>query len=171
MNGAKILQSSALLLTLAMLAAFGLEKQDMADPVSTSALPQPDWLYLLFFQVTRYFQGNMEMIGVFWLPAALLSALAFLPLLRRGIGARFKWGLIPLSLAVMLVLGIFTFHSASTTPIWSCAACHKEGFGEAFASPPRTIGAFSKRYDNKWLALHYRYPQYFWMMDAEVPKW
>jgi quinol-cytochrome oxidoreductase complex cytochrome b subunit len=155
------------------LAAFGLQKQDIADPITTSSVPQPDWLYMMFFQVTRYFQGDLEMAGVFWIPLLLLLAMALLPFADGG-RSRKKWLrrlVFPCGLAIFLVLAVVTHHTCSTTPIWSCASCHKKGFGQAFASAPRTIDAFSSRYDNKWLALHYRFPQYFWMMDAEVPSW
>ncbi|MDR2076785.1 MAG: hypothetical protein LBP61_07660 [Desulfovibrio sp.] len=160
-------------LALCALAAFGIQRQDVADPITTSPLPQPDWLFLMFFQVTRYFQADREMIGVFWIPAILLAGMLLLPLADRG-PRRKKWLrrlLFPFSLAVFLALVTFTYHTGSTTPGWSCASCHKKGFGQAFASAPRTVDAFSTRYDNRWLALHYRYPQYFWMMDADVPGW
>jgi ubiquinol-cytochrome c reductase cytochrome b subunit len=160
-------------LLLFFLAAFGIQKQDIADPITMSPLPQPDWLFLMFFQVTRYFQEEGELLGVFWIPALLLAGLALLPLLDGG-ARRKKWLkrlIFPLSLAVFLIFTVITCHTGSTTPVWSCASCHKKGFGQAFAYAPKTIEAFSTRYDNKWLALHYRYPQYFWMMDAEVPSW
>ncbi|MDR1489042.1 MAG: hypothetical protein LBS65_00935 [Desulfovibrio sp.] len=155
------------------LAAFGIQKQDIADPVTTSSVPQPDWLYMMFFQVTRYFQEEMEMVGVFWIPVILLVGLCLLPLADRGNIRKkwIRWLVFPLSLAVFLVFTVVTYHTCSTTPIWSCASCHKKGFGQAFAAAPRTIDAFSTRYDNKWLALHYRFPQYFWMMDADAPGW
>ncbi|MDR2161451.1 MAG: cytochrome b N-terminal domain-containing protein [Desulfovibrio sp.] len=160
-------------LLLCGLAAFGIQRQDIADPITTSAIPQPDWLFLVFFQVTRYFQSDMEMVGVFWIPALLLAGALLLPLADRG-ARRKKWlrqAFFPLSLAVFLAVAVVTFHTGSTTPVWSCASCHKKGFGQAFANAPKTVDAFSSRYDNKWLALHYRYPQYFWMMDADVPAW
>jgi quinol-cytochrome oxidoreductase complex cytochrome b subunit len=160
-------------LLLFALAAFGIQKQEIADPITTTSLPQPDWLYMAFFQVTRYFQEDREMIGVFWIPLILFLGLLLLPLADRG-RSRKKWlkrMLFPLSLAVYVAFAIVTYHTCSTTPIWSCASCHKKGFGQAFATAPRTIDAFSTRYDNKWLALHYRFPQYFWMMDADAPSW
>ena len=82
-----------------------------------------------------------------------------------------QYGLAALFLTLFVGLNYVTHHTHSTTPLDSCEACHKEGFGEAFAVPPPVIKDFSRHYDNKWLALHYRYPQYFWMMDATVPAW
>jgi ubiquinol-cytochrome c reductase cytochrome b subunit len=155
------------------LAAFGVIRQDMADPVTTSSLPQPDWLFLAFFQVTRYCREGMEMVGVFWLPALLMLGLFLLPFIDRAEGRR-KWirrSFLAAGLVLFVSLSVVTYHTGSTTPLDSCGACHKEGFGEAFATPPRKPAEFSTRYDNNWLALHYRYPQYFWMMDAAVPSW
>ncbi len=158
------------------LAAFGVLKQDVADPVTTSPLPQPDWLFLAFFQVTRYCQEGMEMLGVFWAPAAVLVILCLLPFIDRTDGVSIRKKYLPrlfaiCGLALFTGLSFVTSHTGATTPLDSCAACHKEGFGEAFAIPPNMVSDFSTRYDNKWLALHYRYPQYFWMMDADVPGW
>jgi quinol-cytochrome oxidoreductase complex cytochrome b subunit len=155
------------------LAAFGLQEQEMADPISTSPVPQPDWLFMMFFQVTRYFQGDMEMVGVFWIPVSLVLGMCLLMFIDRGTTRKkwLKWSIFSFSMAVFLTLIVFTYHTCSTTPIWSCASCHKKEFGQTFANAPRTIDAFSSHFSNKWLALHYRYPQYFWMMDAKVPSW
>jgi quinol-cytochrome oxidoreductase complex cytochrome b subunit len=165
--------AAGMLLLLGLLAAFGIQKLDAADPITTSPFPQPDWLFFMFFQVTRYLQDNLEMLGVFWIPAAVTLGLFLLPFIDRGEerSILLKWPLILSSLALCLALMIFTYHTGSTTPAWSCPACHKEDFGQAFSRPPETVDKYSKRYDNKWLALHYRYPQYFWMMDADVPGW
>jgi quinol-cytochrome oxidoreductase complex cytochrome b subunit len=160
------------LICLGLLAAFGIHKPDFADPITTSPFPQPDWLYLMLFQVTRYFQDNLEMLGVFWLPLTVFLCLCFIPFLDRG-GWRawFKWSMAVSSLSLCLTLMVFTHHTGTTMPAWSCMACHKEGFGKSFSRPPERVADFSRRYDNKWLAMHYRYPQYFWMMDADVPGW
>jgi quinol-cytochrome oxidoreductase complex cytochrome b subunit len=165
-----ILTLAGATLLLAGLAAFGTQEHNIADPITTSSVPQPDWLYMMFFQVTRYFQDGLEMVGVFWIPAGIVLGLFLLLFvdLRKD---RLKWTIFSLSAAAVLLLCIVTYHTCSTSPIWSCASCHKKSFGQAFATAPRNLGAFSNRYDNKWLALHYRYPQYFWMMDAEVPGW
>jgi quinol-cytochrome oxidoreductase complex cytochrome b subunit len=160
-------------LLLFWLAAFGIEEQAVADPITTSTTPQPDWLFMMFFQVTRYFRNSLEMLGVFWIPAAILLGMLALPFIDRGETSKkwLKWSIIPLSLGIFLALSVVTYHSSTTTPVRSCAACHKEGFGETFAKAPRMLANFSTHYDNKWLALHYRFPQYFWMMDADVPGW
>jgi len=161
--------AAGILVGLCLLAIFGVHKPDFADPITTLPYPQPDWLFFLFFQVTRYMQSNLEMIGVFWLPAAVVLGLFLTPLIGRGAWAR--WPLFLVSLTLCVGLAVFTCRTGSTTPTWSCPACHKADFGEAFARPPETVKEYAKRYDNKWLALHYRYPQYFWMMDPDVPGW
>jgi hypothetical protein len=113
------------------------------------------------------------MVGVFWIPVVIVLGMFILPFIDRA-GTRkkwLKWSIVSVSLFVFLSLAVVTDHTSSTTPIWSCASCHKPGFGQSFASAPRKLADFSTRYDNKWLALHYRYPQYFWMIDSEVPAW
>jgi len=164
--------AAALLLLLGLLAVFGIHKQDFADPITTSPYPQPDWLFFVFYQVTRYFQDGREMIGVFWIPMGVIFGLCFLPFMGRGSGQSvFRWPLFVCGLVLCLTLATFTYRTGSTTPAWSCLACHKEGFGQTFARAPVVVKKFPKRYNNKWLAMHYRYPQYFWMMDADVPAW
>ena len=158
-------------LLLCLLAAFGVQKLEIADPITTSVVPQPDWLYMLFFQVTRYCQSDMEMLGVFWGPLALLLGLALLPFIDRRRRKAFQYAAAALCLLLFAGISFVTYHTSETTPVNSCPACHKEGFGESFAYAPKKTASFSTRYDNRWLALHYRYPQYFWMMDADVPKW
>jgi hypothetical protein len=168
-----VLVCACTILLLFVLAAFGMQEQEIADPVSTSAIPQPDWLFVMLFQTTRYFQDGLEVVGVFWIPVVLSAGLFLLPYIGRGStgGKRLQRALIPLCTALFLIFSIVTFHTVDTTPLWSCASCHKKGFGRTFAATPTKIADFSKRYDNKWLALHYRFPQYFWMMDADVPSW
>ena len=153
-------------------ALFGNIQLDAADPVTTTSWPQPSWLLLLFFQVTRYFQDSQEMLGVFWIPVAVFCVTLLLVFVNAGRWNKLvQYGLAALFLTLFVGLNYVTHHTHSTTPLDSCEACHKEGFGEAFAVPPPVIKDFSRHYDNKWLALHYRYPQYFWMMDATVPAW
>ncbi|MDR1856373.1 MAG: hypothetical protein LBR22_04345 [Desulfovibrio sp.] len=169
-NGIAALAAVALF---CILAAYGMESQDAADPVTTSSVPQPDWLFMAFFQVTRYCQDGLEMPGVFWLPATLLAFLVLLPFLDRAQRRKpcVKWLILGACLAVFVGWGYVTYHTCSTTPLWSCPACHKEGFGEKFAVAPHSLAAFSVRHDNKWLAMHYRYPQFFWMMGGDIPAW
>lgn len=153
-------------------AKFGTMEIDAADPVTTTNIPQPSWLLLFFCQVTRYCQDNLEMLGAFWLPMGLLAACLLMVCFKRGETSRFaRYGLLSVFLTIFLTLGVVTQHTYSTTPLESCEACHKEGFGDAFAIPPTRLSEISTHYDNKWLALHYRFPQYYWMMGAEVPMW
>lgn len=159
---------------MAYLAAFGSFQQELADPAATSQLPHPDWLLQMFFQVTRYCQDADEMRGVFWLPVSILLVMALLPLIDRimPIGKNLlKWLTLLCSLALVVGWGALTYHTGSTTPIDSCTSCHQENFGEALAVVPSKVDEFSNYHDNKWLSLHYRHPQYFWMVDAKVPKW
>ncbi|SDD57064.1 hypothetical protein [Sporomusa acidovorans] len=160
-------------LVLLCLSLFGLQKQDPADPVFTSPVPQPDWLFMMLFQVTRYFRDRMEIIGVFWLPVTITVGLILLPFMDWGTTRKLwlKRSIIAVSLSIFLALTVFSFHTCSTTPLWGCNACHKKGFGNTFASAPEKINEFYLIYDNKWLAVHYQYPQYFWMMDADPPAW
>jgi quinol-cytochrome oxidoreductase complex cytochrome b subunit len=169
------ISAASLLLLLGWLSIFGIFKPNFANPVTTLPYPQPEWLFYMFFQVTRFMQDNLEMIGVFWIPLVATLALFLLPLIA-GDGKRatnLKWPIFLCGLIVCLTLVTFTHRTGTTTPDWSCAACHKPGFGQRFESPPFAVAEFSTRYSNEWLALHYRFPQYFWMMDPgqRIPAW
>ena len=170
-----IIPAVGLLLLLGWLSIYGIFKPNFANPVTTLPYPQPEWLFYMFFQVTRYMQGSLEMIGVFWIPLIATLALFLLPLIA-GEGKRataLKWPIFLCALIVCATLATFTHRTGTTTPAWSCAACHKPGFGQRFETPPFTVTRFSTRYNNNWLALHYRFPQYFWMIDPgqSIPAW
>lgn len=143
------------------------------QPIYTSPVPQPDWLFLLIFQPIRFLRGLPDWVGLVLLPLLLIIGLALLPLLDRSRTRlrSIKWGVILSTLLITAVLVIVTGRSGSTSPLWGCQTCHKPGFGQTFGKAPQLIGEFSTGLDNKWLGIHYQYPQYWWMMDVEPPRW
>ncbi len=46
--------------------------------------PRPDWYFYAPFQLLKLFEGDLEMIGAFWLPNAFFGLLILLPFLDRN---------------------------------------------------------------------------------------
>ncbi len=55
-----------------------------ADPASTDYIPRPEWYFLGFFQLLKYFPGRWEAVGALLVPGLALAWLVFLPWLDRG---------------------------------------------------------------------------------------
>ncbi len=74
----------ALLVLFGLTAIRGIPTEVRADPSSTTYVPRPEWYFLFFFQLLKYFQGPVwEPIGVVVLPLAVVLLLFFLPLLDQ----------------------------------------------------------------------------------------
>lgn len=159
-----------------LLALFGIQSQQETEPVFTSMVPQPDWLFFLIFQATRYLRGGwQDYLATLIIPLLIFLGLFLVPLLdRKGAGRKkLRGAIVILGIVMALGVSVLTFHTSSTTPIWGCTACHKEGFGTTFSDAPAEVNKFTFDLDNKWLAVHYQYPQYWWMFNADQdpPRW
>jgi len=63
---------------------WGVPTEVRADPSSTTYVPRPEWYFLFFFQLLKYFEGPFwEPVGVVLLPLAVILLLFVLPLLDR----------------------------------------------------------------------------------------
>ncbi len=58
--------------------------EDVADPTNANYDPRPEWYFLFLFQLLKYFQGPLEIIGTFVIPTVGMLLLLFLPFLDRG---------------------------------------------------------------------------------------
>lgn len=75
----------AVILILAVLAwIFDAPLGPPADPGDGSATPVPEWYFYFLFQLLRYLPGNLEIVGVFYLPAAAILLMLALPILDRS---------------------------------------------------------------------------------------
>ena len=72
----------AILACLALFAHVPLE--DVADPTNADYDPRPEWYFLFLFQLLKYFQGPLEIIGTFVIPTVGMLLLLFLPFLDRS---------------------------------------------------------------------------------------
>lgn len=58
--------------------------EDVADPTNANYDPRPEWYFLFLFQLLKYFQGPLEILGTFVIPTVGMLLLLFLPFLDRG---------------------------------------------------------------------------------------
>jgi ubiquinol-cytochrome c reductase cytochrome b subunit len=70
-----------ILFVLAVTARVPLER--LADPTDTTYIPRPDWYFLFLFQMLKFFQGPLEVVGAVVLPTLAILALFLIPFIDR----------------------------------------------------------------------------------------
>ena len=81
--------------------------EELADPTDASYDPRPEWYFLFLFQLLKYFEGPLEVIGTFVIPTVGFILLLFLPFLdKRDRAALWKRpvALTVTSLSVVLIV-------------------------------------------------------------------
>jgi ubiquinol-cytochrome c reductase cytochrome b subunit len=56
----------------------------VANPNDTAYLPRPEWYFLFLFQLLKFFNGPLEVIGTVILPSLAILALILTPFIDRG---------------------------------------------------------------------------------------
>ena len=69
------------LYALALFAKVPLER--LADPTDLSYIPRPEWYFLFLFQLLKYFEGPLEIVGTVLLPGLATLALFAVPFMDR----------------------------------------------------------------------------------------
>ena len=78
------LAAVALLAVLVLLAALTEPALEAAaDPNAAGYVPRPEWYFLWFFQLLKYFGGSFEVVGVVLVPAGLIVLLLAVPFIDR----------------------------------------------------------------------------------------
>jgi quinol-cytochrome oxidoreductase complex cytochrome b subunit len=116
----------ALLLALFALAwRLGAPLDEPADPASTTYVPRPEWYFFFLFELLWWFPGRWIPAATFWIPAALVLVLLFLPWLDRSAHRapqRRPWT-IGLATATIAMAGFLTYKGAAApTPMTVVAA-------------------------------------------------
>lgn len=70
------------LLGLAVLVGAPLEER--ADPTNTTYLPKPEWYFLFFYEILKFFKGKAVVIGTALVPLAGFALVLLLPFLDRS---------------------------------------------------------------------------------------
>jgi ubiquinol-cytochrome c reductase cytochrome b subunit len=93
---------------------FPIQLGDKADPLVTYPA-RPEWYFLWLFQLLKYFQGPLEVLGTAVIPQVVALVILLLPLLDRSEG-RAKAG----RALVLLLTGVIAFGWAglSGTAVW-----------------------------------------------------
>ena len=99
---------------------WGVPTEVRADPTSTAYVPRPEWYFLFFFQLLKYFQGPIwEPIGVIVLPLAVILLLFVLPLVDRRLERRPRrrpYAMAAAGVAVAAVAGLTYFGVVQAPP-------------------------------------------------------
>lgn len=174
----------AILFTLAVAVRVPLER--MADPTDTSYIPRPDWYFLFLFEMLKFFEGSLEIIGTVILPTLAIGALLLIPFIDRSRPSRVRSR--PVALAVVTVaalawtgLTVAAVRSTPSTPAidvtlaagpekWQTLAAGELAAGGQFrhehcgschmgtlALGPNLLERARKR-DAAWLTAHFRNP-------------
>ncbi len=67
-----------------MAAAVHVPLDRVANPNDTAFLPRPEWYFLFLFELLKFFNGPMEVIGTVILPSLAILALILVPFIDRG---------------------------------------------------------------------------------------
>lgn len=132
------LVSCVLLVLLFIMAwTFGAPLAEEADPTSATYVPRPEWYFFFLFELLWWFPGRWIPVATFWIPAALIFALLFLPWLDRSIHRaplRRPWTT-GLATAVLVMAGFLTYKGA-TAPVPISAVAADRAQRDAQALPP-----------------------------------
>jgi ubiquinol-cytochrome c reductase cytochrome b subunit len=106
----------ALLFVAAVAVKVPLER--LADPTDTGYIPRPDWYFLFLFEILKYFEGPLELIGSTLLPALAISSLLLVPFVDRKAMRRWTQRTTALGVVAMAALGwtALTVAAIVTTP-------------------------------------------------------
>jgi ubiquinol-cytochrome c reductase cytochrome b subunit len=58
--------------------------EQLADPTDFSYTPRPEWYFLFLFQMLKFFNGPLEVVGSMVLPGLAVLALILVPFIDRG---------------------------------------------------------------------------------------
>ena len=160
---------------------------DPADPSDTSFTPVPEWYFLFYFQLLKYLDGPLEIVGTIVLPILFFLGLFALPWLDRRRERHPASRPMVVGAGAGFLIMVFTFLSLSLYEVASlpksdpsvlrgkglyqeldCAGCHRiHGKGEAFAPDLSYVGDTRER---DWFIHHFRDPQAI-VPDSEMPEY
>jgi len=149
---------------------------DKANPADTSFVPVPEWYFLFYYQLLKYFEGPFQPIATIVLPLLFFAILFFLPYLERGkerdpsrrptlmvTGGLFillVFFLLGISIGQISAVAVKNPSAASGKDIYQrlqCSGCHRiHGEGGAVGPDLSYVGDVR---DADWLIRHFKDPQ------------
>ncbi len=106
----------AVLYGLAVAAHVPLEK--LADPTDRTYIPRPDWYFLFLFQLLKFFEGPLEVVGAIILPTVAIVALLAIPFVDRGKATHVRQRTVAMGVMLLgaLTWGGLTYSAWAATP-------------------------------------------------------
>ncbi|MCI0624122.1 MAG: cytochrome b N-terminal domain-containing protein [Acidobacteria bacterium] len=90
----------------------------LADPTDTTYIPRPDWYFLFLFQILKFCEGPLEVVGSVVLPTMAILALLLVPFVDRGAAKRLAQRTVAFSAVALAAIGWtgLTVTAIVTTP-------------------------------------------------------
>ena len=150
---------------------------DKADPSASDFVPLPEWYFLFYYEMLRFFKGPwLEPVGTVLLPVLFFTLLFTLPFIDRRKERRPARRPVALAAGAGFLLVVFLLLGVSLHRVWSlpttspgvvegkqlfaklqCSACHRiQGEGGSFGPDLSYVGAHR---DREWLIRHFKNPQ------------
>jgi ubiquinol-cytochrome c reductase cytochrome b subunit len=148
----------------------------IADPTDTTYIPRPEWYFLFLFQILKFFEGPMEIVGSMVLPGVAVSLLMLTPFIDRGAAVKIRQRTFAIGLVLIAGLGwaALTAAAVRSTPnraAWEtitpeelaaigsfrqaqCWKCHGTTPGDNKGGP--NLADIAVREDRDWLVAHFR---------------
>ncbi|MBI2688064.1 MAG: cytochrome b N-terminal domain-containing protein [Acidobacteria bacterium] len=125
----------AILFALATLVRVPLGK--IADPTDTTYIPRPEWYFLFLFQMLKFFEGPLEIIGSMVLPGVAVGILFATPFIDRGAAIKLRQRTFAIGIVLFAALGWAGLTAAAirSTP-------HKEPWQSFTAEEVAAVGSF-----------------------------
>ena len=55
-----------------------------ADPASSNFVPRPEWYFLFYYQMLKYFPGGLEPVATVLIPLFIFGSMVLLPFIDKG---------------------------------------------------------------------------------------
>ena len=125
----------SILFALATLARVPLGK--IADPTDSTYIPRPEWYFLFLFQILKFFEGPLEIIGSMVLPGVAVGLLFATPFLDRGAAVKLRQRTFAIGIVFLVAIGWggLTVAAMRSTP-------YKEPWQNFTAEEVAAVGAF-----------------------------
>ncbi|MDT7043124.1 cytochrome b N-terminal domain-containing protein [Candidatus Nitronereus thalassa] len=149
---------------------------DKADPTDNSFMPVPEWYFLFYFQLLKYFHGPFAPLATWILPSIFFIGLFLLPFFDRHPERRISRRPVTLGAGMAFLTGMFVLLGISLNDLYavpktdpsvirgqelvekhSCKTCHRI-HGEGGAIAPDLSFVADRRPDREWHLKHFLDP-------------
>ena len=103
-----------ILVAIVLAAYFPVGLEDPADPTDNLYVPKPEWYFMAFYQLLKYFPGRLETIATAIVPAGGMVMLLLLPFIDKSPEKRPRkrpiamavMGFVALSIILLTIIGL-----------------------------------------------------------------